>query len=75
MRWTCSLESKMLTREAKQPSQEMFAWLWTDPMWQWLVTALAQGGMEGCQVVGHGVLEASACSVPSSLWKERAAAS
>lgn len=48
MSWVYSLESKMLTRESKQPNPEMFAWLWSDPVWQWLVTALAQGGREGC---------------------------
>lgn len=43
----------------------MFAWLWSDPMWLWLVTALAKGGREGCWVVG--ILEVSSCSVPSLL--------
>lgn len=70
----CSLESKTLTREAKQPSQEMFARLWSDPMWQWLVTALAVAGKDA-RWWDHGVLEASACCVASSLWKEHAAAS
>lgn len=45
----------------------MFAWLWSDPMWLWLVTALAKGGKEGCWVVGLGILEVSSCSVPSLL--------
>lgn len=38
----------------EQPSQEVFAWLWSDPTWQWFVTAFAQGGTEACQEVGHG---------------------
>lgn len=39
---------------AEQPSQEVFAWLWGDPTWQWFVTAFAQGDTEGCQEVEHG---------------------
>lgn len=39
---------------AEQPSQEVFVWLWGDPRWQWIVTAFAQAGTEGCQQVGHG---------------------
>lgn len=29
-------------------------WLWSDPTWQWFVTAFAQAGTEGCQEVAHG---------------------
>ena len=75
MHWMYSLESKQLSKEAKRRSQEMFVWLWSDPVWQWLVTELAQGAGEGCRVVGHGVcllcpflaLQGACCSFVARL--------
>lgn len=66
----CSSKSKTLTREAKQPSQEIGAWLWSDPMWQWLVThSVSPGRQGGMPAGGTGLLalEGARCSFMARL--------